>query len=339
MNYGLREAFIRVLQEASAYGGNRYLALLGKQVEEIDACQSTELRYSKERLQQMLANRGMALDGRLSKVFIEELGEAHFHVIAIRSGLNLVRVACKKGQKTPDFSHPGPSEIYFEVKTPSVDRGEYGIKDAIEDALDGRIDQLRQLDSGRRVALVELVVAPYGSVCYEVRKTRLIEVLQNKIRNNLKREQFATGPTFLVCSLLSLHPDCRADCSLRPVYTAGDDQEYSAPVTGHLWMTAFSDPGMLVHSKPEFEGARGIEGTIKRAGILVGDEYEFVKGIIFVIYNLDGCSRIVCLVRSDDELMEPLTTLVGPLWNDRYDSNGWQLSGLSRTGFPGDSNT
>ena len=329
MDYGLRLAFTRVLQEASALGGNYYLALLGKQLEEIDACQRTDLRYSKERLRKMLANLDMALDGRSSREFIEELGEAHFHVIAIRRGLNLVRVARKKGQKTPDFSHPGPPEVYFEVKTPSVDRGEYGIKDTIEDALDGRIDQQRQLDSGRHVALVELVVAPYGSVPYEVRMTRLIEVLQDKIRNNLKRDQFAKGPTFLVCSLLSLHPYGRTDGGLRPVYTGGDHPEYPAPVTGHLWMTAFSEPGMLVHSKPEFEGARGIEGTIKRTGILVGDEYEFVKGIIFVIYNQDGFSQSVCLVRSDEELKEPINTLVGRSWNDAYDSNGWQLSASS----------
>ena len=329
MDYELSAAFTRVLQEASGVGGNSYLPLLRLQLEDIDACQSTELLSSKERLRDMLADHNMGLDGRASREFIEELGEAHFHVVAMRRGFNLVKIPRKKGEKTPDFRHPGPPTVFFEVKTPSVVHGEYGMQTAIEDAWDGRVNQQHQLDSGRRVAFAELVVAPYGGARHEERVTRVIQVLQDKIRNNLKQDQFSKGPTYLVCCLLLLHPYGRTDGGLSPVYPSAAATGYSAPVTGHLWMTAFSQPGMLVHSEPEFEGAPGIEGTLDQPGILVGDDYDFVEGIIFVIYTLEGYSRMVCLVRSDDQLNETAIALVGSSWNDRYDSNGWQLSKLA----------
>ena len=291
MNYGLRAAFTRVLQEASGVGGNSHLALLGRQLADVEAYQGTELLASKERLRDMLADQDMGLDGRRTRKLIEELGEAHCHVVAMRRGLDLVKIPRKKGEKTPDFRHPGPPTVYFEVKTPSVVHGEYRIQDTIGRAWDGCVNQRRQLDSGRRVAFAELVTVPYGEVPNKERVTRVIEVLQDEIRNNLKRDQFSKGPTYLVCSLLLLHPCGRTDGGLSPVYPSTDG--YSAPLTGHLWMTAFSKPGMLVHSEPEFEGARGIEGTIHQPGILVGDEYDFVEGIIFVIYNL--VRRHICI--------------------------------------------
>ena len=174
------------------------------------------------------------------------------------------------------------------------------------------------------VALAEQVHSPYGPAPHDKRLTHVIAVLQEKIRNNLKRGQFAKGPTYLVSSLVLLHPYAGTDGVLRPVYRSRDNNAHH--VSGHLWMTAFSEPGMLIHSEPEFDGAAAVEGKTDRLGILVGDDYDFVEGIVFVIYDLNGSSRMVCLLRSDDQLSEPLIALVGSRWNDCWDSNGSQLA-------------
>ena len=91
-------------------------------------------------------------------------------------------------------------------------------------------------------------------------------------------------------------------------------------------MTAFSEPGMLIHCEPEFEGCSIIPCKIDQTGILVGDDCNFIEGIIFVIYNLTGYSRMLCLIKSLDQLTESVPALVGKNgWNDSKDSNGWRL--------------
>ena len=324
MQYDLSVAFTRALQDASEVGGNSYLALLSDLLRDIQSHDGADFDGAKRRLHELLSIEHMALDGRLTTKFIEELGEAHFHVLANRSGLDLQKIPETNQEKTPDFQLRAGPDIYFEVKTPSIAAGEFAMREDIEDSWRGRVDLQDQLDAGRRVALVEQMHAPYGPAPHEKRRTHVIAVLQDKLRNNLKRDQFAKGPTYLVASLLLLHPYGGTDGTLRPVYRSRDDIAHYA--SGHLWMTVFSDHGMLIHSEPEFDGAPAIEGRSDRVGILVGDEYDFVEGIIFVIYDLNGYSRMVCLVRSDDQLNEPVATLVGPRWNDCCDSNGSQLT-------------
>lgn len=324
MHYDLAGTLTHVLQDASEVGGNSsYLLLLSDLLRDIQSHKGTELDGAKRRLHRLLSKEHMALDGRLTTQFIEELGEAHFHVMASRSGLNLQKIPETKHEKTPDFQLRDNADIYFEVKTPSIADGEYAMRKDIKNSLRGHLDLQGQLDSGRRVALVEQVRAPYGPARHENRLTHAITVLQKKIRNNLKRDQFAKGPTYLVVSLLLLHPYGGTDGVLRPVYRSRHNIKHY--VSGHLWMTAFSEQGMLIQSEPEFKGASAVEGTTNQVGILVGDSYDFVEGIVFVIYNLNGYSRMVCLLRSDG-LSDPLIALVGSRWNNRCDSNGWQLS-------------
>ena len=324
MCYNLVDRFTYILQKASEVGGNIYLSLLKYLVEEIEADTRDELDEAKSRLETLLLDENMALDEHLSRKFIEELGEAHFHVVSKRSGLDLSKIPTCKDKKTPDFKFCGDPTVYFEVKTPSVAGGDFGIGQVLEDSWQGRINLENQVEEGQRVALAEQVISPYGKVPYEYRLQYAITVLQNKIRNNVKQKQFSMGSTFLVCSLLVLHPYCgRTNGILRPVFKSyTDDIHY---VSGHLWMTAFSQPGMIIHFEPDFEGCPAIAGKIDNAGILIGDEFNFVNGIIFVIYDLSGYSRMLCLVRSIDELTEPVLNLVGHGWNDSKDSNGWRL--------------
>lgn len=325
MSHNLVDRFTRILQNASDVGGNRYFQLLTKLVKDIEADSRNELDDAKEKLLRLLSDKNMALDHHRSRNFIEQLGEAHFHVVSKQEGLNLVKIPERTNAKTPDFKICGDPDVYFEVKTPSVVDGELGIRQAIEDSWQGRIELENQIEKGQRIALVEQVVTPYGNVPHEKRLMCAISVLQNKIRSNIKQKQYSMGPTYLVCSLLVLHPyGGKTNSVLRPVFRSStDDPNY---VSGHLWMTAFSEPGMIIHSEPEFEGSPAMEGRIERAGILVGNDYNFVEGIIFVIYGLHGYSRMLCLVRSIDQVTKPVLDLVGSKgWNDSRDSNGWRL--------------
>ena len=73
------------------------------------------------------------------------------------------------------------------------------------------------------------------------------------------------------------------------------------------------------------KGKPSIEGTIDSVGILSDAEFDYVAGIIFVVYDLSGESRLLALLRSRDDVSEDIVKLVGRNWNDKEDSNGWAL--------------
>ena len=329
MPHDLVAEFTSVLQDASEVGGNHHLTLLMPLVQDIQSHQGSELDDAMDRLHVLLSDKQLALGGDSSIQFINVLSEAHFHVLATRSGVDLRKIPETNTQKTPDFQLRSDGNIYFEVKTPSIVTGKFALENHIEESLSGRLDQEQQIADGQRIAFFTQEIAPYGDIPWENRLTGVIEILSDKIGNNLKRKQFAYGPTYLVCSLLLLPPYGRTDCALRPYYRSSLNPENY--VSGQLWMTAFSKKGMLILSEPEFEGKPTVEGTSEQVGILADSNFDFVEGIIFVIYEPDGSARMACLVRTTDDLIEPLLPLIGNRWNDQFDSNGYEISALSKS--------
>ena len=329
MDQDLVDAFTRVLQNSSPVGGNPYLPLLRQTLQEVAADDGAELDGARTRLRELLSDPYMGLDPGAAKTFIENLGEAHFHVVAGRVGVDLVKLPENRNEKTPDFLFSGDPDVYFEVKTPSVVDGEFHFKRDIEHAWQARLAQQARLDEGRRIAFSEREIMPYDEPPDDNLVRHATTVLQEKIRGNLKPDQFAKGRTYLVCSLLVLHPyGGTTDGMLSRLYQGRSSTGEHSPVSGHLWMTAFSAPEMPVRSEREFEDLAGNEDRIGSVGILVGDAHDFVEGIVFLVYDLNGYSHMCCLVRSLDQLAEPLLTLVGRRWNDHRDSNRRQLGGI-----------
>ena len=320
----LSKRFLRVLQNSSQLGGNPFLARLRPLLDEVAAMEDDQISGSIERLYRLVGDADMGLDEAATEEFVQELGEAHFYVLCTKCGINLEKLPTGD-DKTPDFRYAGASDVWLEVKTPSVDRGKERVKASIEESFEGRVELERQLAAGRRVAMTEQVIAPYGHVEHSQRLTNVVGMLQKKLRNNLKAGQFSNKPTYLVCSLMMLQLYGSGNEALRPVYANRFRRKYVCPVSGELWMVAFSEPGMLVFSEPEFAGKPGIEGQNEQHGILVDQEYDYVAGILFAAYDLGGSPRMLGLVRSDEDLVPPMLELVGTSWNDGGDSNGWAL--------------
>lgn len=317
--------FCRAVQDASQVGGNLILSRLDRLIRDIDPLDDNFGVESNAKLSKLLGKPDMALDGIQTREFIQKLGEVHFYALCKSQGLELERVP-EGNRETPDFRSTAEPVACFEVKTPCLAGGERTIKAVIEESFDGRVDIERQLASGHRIASAVQLIQPYGSAKYEQRITKVITVLEEKIEQNLKRGQFAHDPTYLVCSLLMLPTHGMTAEILRPTYGSHREDDYCTPVTGELWMTAFSERGMLIQSEPEFEGKPGVEGRICSTGILIDAEY--VAGIIFLVYGLDGQCRPMALLRSEHDLTENIHKLVGNSWNDRQDTNGYALAGL-----------
>ena len=184
MKEELSKRFLRVLQNSLQLGGNPFLARLRPLLDEVAAMEDDQLSGSIERLCRLVADADMGLDEAATEEFVQELGEAHFYVMCSKCGVSLEKLPTGD-DKTPDFHYAGAPDVWLEVKTPSVDRGKERVKASIEESFEGRVDLERQLAAGRKVAMTEQVIAPYGHVEHSHRLTNVVNVLQKKLRNNL----------------------------------------------------------------------------------------------------------------------------------------------------------
>ncbi|WP_272544621.1 hypothetical protein PPH94_005345 [Burkholderia cepacia] len=283
-------------------------------------------------LDELLSVKHMEVDGHLTNKFAQALGEAHFAVLCDENGVTLNRIPEVKGVKTPDFeSAAAPGKLFFEVKTLSVVGGEDSIDEHVRDSVDVNLELEQKVRAGDRVAMVEGEITPYGhKVGFDTQILDVTNILIEKARQNIKPGQFAAGSTFLVLNLSMLPlPDGETGL-LRPSYP--DDRLFPTCVTGALWTMAFGKPGMLIQSEPEFEGKGCVEGELAKCGILSDEEYEYVKGILFVVHPMRGRPRVWALFRDFEEMtdnhpevLEDVLKVAGTNWNDRTDMNGWQL--------------
>jgi hypothetical protein len=95
---------------------------------------------------------------------------------------------------------------------------------------------------------------------------------------------------------------------------------------------AFGEIDYLVHGVPEFEGKPGVEGKLEKQGIL--NESGYIQGLLVLNQLFDREANLSALLRSSDQvdwedqalpIHSLLHRLVGDLWNDDLDSNGFRL--------------
>jgi hypothetical protein len=260
--------------------------------------------------------------------FIRVMGEAQFYSGALERGVTLTRIPESNLEKRPDFKLTiQGQDVYFEVKTLSVVGGDAGILEALEASLTAKLSLEEQQRAGVRISSAVSVVQPFGKAPYVKGLVKgPIEVLIDKFRQNLKKDQFGSGPTFLVLNL-SLFPFSNILRNLRPTFWT--DNPFPMPVTGRSWMLAFGRQGYLVHGIAEFEGKPAIDGTLDKEGILT--EYPFIHGLIILNTPWRTKNHMCVLMREADATDEPWGSLIrqlaGDAWNDDKDANGFALNG------------
>jgi hypothetical protein len=340
----LSQKYSAALASARSTSSNPHLVHLSNAVEQVELASKSNpsLKYFVDTLLDLLDKPNFALTPKLTNEFAQTLGEAHFWTMCKEKGVVLNRIP-EQSHKTPDFETVGPSpKIHFEVKTLSIVGGEHGVADTLTSGVDANIHLEEQLRQGKRIAIAEHEVKPYGDKPYKEGGPlrAVINTLIEKARQNIKADQFANPNTFLVLNL-SLIPPYRTEPKvLRPSYP--DDLMYPKAVTGELWTVAFGIPGMLIQNSPEHEGKPAIEGILDKLGILHDPEFAFISGIIFMIHPWQGPSQLLGLARNGDlvrwmdeanlthgnhaPVWSTFHALVGRDWNDSDDTNGWSIA-------------
>lgn len=206
----LVKKFNEALHDASVVTRDPYLAKLGSALAAVEAAipAISELKSYEKALDNLIGTSGFGLNGNLTEIFAQTLGEAQFLVMCHENGIALRRIPEEKNKKTPDFRAIFDAcEMFFEVKTLSVVNGAFGITDGQKSSLDANIDIESQLKRGARIA-IGISEAQHYANKVEWDKTILgvANTLLEKTRGNIKADQFASPNTFLVLNLSVIPP-------------------------------------------------------------------------------------------------------------------------------------
>lgn len=325
-----------VFDAALARGGqtatSSYLVLLRDDVAllETQAVGMPVLQRRVDRLMTPLLEEHFALDPAAINTFIQDLAEAQFFALCSAKGVHLRPLPTQESKGTPDFAYLNDETTTFEIKALSIVNGDQGLREDLERSLNAKIEIERQLALGKRIAFAESGTNAYGR---KVKPSSMnmdhVNVLREKARQNIKRDQFSAPRGFLVLNLTAIPVLSGQPEDFRPVYWS----EYTLPhpVSGAMWMLAFGRHGMAIFGHPEFEGKPGIEGYFAGEGIL--HEHTYIAGLFIVRRDLGGTLHTILLARASDidkwsedtAQWEPVASLVGDKWNDELDSNGWRL--------------
>lgn len=302
----LYDKFVNTLCKAETVATNCYLTLLKDKVRFIEGYSSDSyVGESIKELLNIISRDGFALNGESTNKFAQLLGETYFYCICLSKKQSIKRVPECSNNKMPDFCLflKDNNKVFFEVKTLSVVDGERQINRHLEDTLDAKIKIDEQLHSGKNIAFSETEIQPYSSKENSI--TTVINTLIEKCRQNIKRDQFKLGSTFLVVDL-SLIPPFRTDS--RGLMSA--HCEDSQVITGDLWMLAFGEIGMLIHGFPDFEERPCIEGKLDKIGLL--QEYPFINGVLIVVHPLNRSIKLFGLRAR--KILPIGTTKIALLW-------------------------
>ncbi|WLA64929.1 hypothetical protein [Bradyrhizobium diazoefficiens] len=215
-----------------------------------------------------------------------------------------IRKIPETAQAGPDFEceldtemngEPRTLSFFIEVKSLDVVDAPQRLPEILDEGMDVQIDLEEQLDQGRRIAIAEGEVAPhrrYGrDPGYDPKSVRLaIENLIQKAAGNFKNTQFQRGPTFALANLLRLPLPGQGAGALAPFYY--DDWMGGSCVSGALWNFAFGEVGAPIHRAPDFEGAGTVDGTLRRAGVLIDKALELESPGLIALHYDQGAYRL-----------------------------------------------
>jgi hypothetical protein len=187
--------------------------------------------------------------------------------------------------KTPDFkiSHRG-NGMFVELKALNMSGGLSKYKSIMTDALDGKIKQEKHIQNGSRSAMTEQVIMPYlkPGCDYDAQSTSMVvEILNQKVQQNIKPDQFSAGTTGLLIDFseqLLLHG--RPSDNLEKEFADPPDM---IPQSGELWHLAFGDRDVPMKKCVSFAGEYDQDQPLQSDGIL--KKHPFIAGLIF---HIDG---------------------------------------------------
>lgn len=257
----------------------------------------------------------------------DSYNEAVCYYLLKQKGIDIKNIKEKK-TPTPDFEvhysfknwecKDEADTAYIEVKSLAFAEGNIQYRKVQNDVLECNIKMEEQRKRGCRVCLGEFVVSPLGDK--DCGLTSEIEILIEKINQNIKEEQYTYGKgndTILLVDLGQYEfPFEKSECL--PVYP---DMLRKCSSTGRLWTIAFGRMNDRIYSETKFEGKGNFDRDLNKIGIL--NQYPYIKGIIFVSGTKPDNKRFYGLFRCNEQDLNVIVILqrICEFVND--DKNSW----------------
>lgn len=247
------------------------------------------------------------------KVAYDAYNEAVCYYDLMQHGFQ-VQIIPETSTPTPDFKvefafnnwqqQEEKDSVYVEIKSLSFADGNLEYKRVQERALNSQIRIEAQHNEGRNICSSEFEVSPLG--VKDKGLTSEIEILNGKIEQNIKKEQYKLGngqDTLLLVDMSQYtFPFKEEECL--PVYP---DLLHKCSSSGRLWMIAFGRENERIFNWCEFEGKGNFDADLKRPGIL--NTHDYIKGIIFRSGSKKGDVKYYGLYRKQDEDLNLVTFL------------------------------
>ncbi len=261
---------------------------------------------------------------KLRQAFESYSEAANFLLLADK--INVEAVPESGAIKTPDFKLiVGDVQLYAELKTLNYSGGNINLHDAVDNGLQARIQQIEQQKRGQDGCVV-VALDPYkkGSNYDQKSVKTPIEVLIEKIKNNLVPEQFELGDTALLVDL-SMLPLASSNTLLTgiPYY---QEETYKSYVSGILWNVAFGRVGDPIYRTIECEGKPNLEGRLDKNGILIDAPY--IKGLCFRTMKWSVGRKTIGFWRYGDVVSVNVKTVFNEICdfqNSDVNCQGWRL--------------
>ncbi len=304
-------------------------------LQEIDntAVNDNFIKEKKSNILNLIKEIGIDFDDKLISAY-NEYSEAVTYLI-LKSKFYSVERVLESSIKTPDykiqFAEDNQNEnsctIYAELKSLSFASGKLNYIKAMEQALDSSIDIVEQKKQGKKVAFGVSVIQPFKKFNkpYDSLSLRsVIEIINEKINQNIKKDQYCLGETILIIDLKQLQIPQNFKESAVPVY---QENMYNSPVSGILWNVCFGKVGDPIYKFIEFEGSDNIEGSLNVQGIL--NENNYIKAIVFLIHPFrGGTPKISGLYKTENasHCLDKLLSDFCDFINDEKNTSCWELA-------------
>ncbi|MBK9578945.1 MAG: hypothetical protein IPO40_17885 [Fibrobacteres bacterium] len=256
------------------------------------------------------------------KTALEKFHEASLYVVLKCNGIAVSRIPERATEKTPDFSvNAKDGCFYIEQKSLGFAQDKNNYSGAMLASIDSNIDIESQLQT-KKIAHAEHIIAPYGGVKgYDCSSRKMVmRVLEEKIEQNLKPDQFSKGPTLLFVNINQLPIIGDGRQSVCAVFVSSNKE--AEIVSGILWHVCFGKIGDRIFSNAEFEGRPSIEGELEREGVLV--RKDFIHAVVF--WKNEGLQyEFYCLHKDKNELPSDIYKIMTSE-NDENNSQAYKYS-------------
>lgn len=333
----LAETFLHLKQQTNSITHNPLLNCFDQDdlaMLDNEADTNTFIAEKQRTILNLVAGHRIDFNPKLKSAF-DEYSEALTY-LRLQTKFDTVDRVSEGSDKTPDFKvvfsddfydTPETHTVYAELKSLAYTEGNLNYKETMEQGLNAQIDIERQLQQGNRIAfgITEIKPLHKDNQRYEFGATRYpIEILIDKIAQNLKAGQFSLGETVLIVDLKQIViPSTFMEAGV----AIFQERQYNSFVSGVLWNVAFGKQGNLIYKPIEFEGKENTDGELEKDGILI--QHDWVKAIIFQNYTLsDREPKILGLhrQRGTNESVHAFLHKYCAFVNDDRNSNGWRLT-------------